>query len=255
MRFVHCVDSMTHPEWREGLPAPGLFARTGSAFGDQCLRLGEGLCYGFPVDTAFGIGRHHLGYEMMCVVDYLIRDHAQPTLPMPDGVVVRRLDELPADVDQLYETVLLDKRCLVRRDHRYLRWRYRDNPDRGAYELWAALRDGHVRGLIVLRPDRGLVPDAMTIVELLAAECDRDALDALVAAATARQRAVGRQRLLAVFPQWSHEWRALQQLGFEVAPSANWLQRRLVHSIHSHRLTPGFLATSWWFTLGDSDLA
>jgi len=230
MRFVHCVDSMTHPEWREGLPAPGLFARTGSAFGDQCLRLGEGLCYGFTVDTASGIGRHPPGYEMMCVVDYLIRDHAVPPLPMPDGIVVRR-------------------------DHRYLRWRYCDNPDRAAYELWAALRGDHMRGLLVLRRDRGLVPDAATIVELMAAENDRDALQALVAAATARQRALGRQRLLAVFPQWSHEWRTLQQFGFEVAPSANWLQRRLVHSIHSHRLTPEFLATSWWFTLGDSDLA
>jgi hypothetical protein len=34
-----------------------------------------------------------------------------------------------------------------------------------------------------------------------------------------------------------------------------WLQRRLVHSSHLPSLTPQFLATSWWYTLGDSDLA
>src|SRR5262245_7711930 len=173
MRFVHCVDSMTHPEWREGLPAPGLFARTGSAFGDQCLRLGEGLCYGFAADDASRLARQHPGCETMCAVDHLVRDREAAPLTMPDSVVVRRLDDLPAAVDQLCEAMLLDKRCLVRRDRRYLRWRYRDNPDRAAYELWAATGGDQLRGLLVLRLDCGLMPDSLTIVELMAAENDR----------------------------------------------------------------------------------
>ncbi|MGE3172856.1 MAG: hypothetical protein AB7O97_09520 [Planctomycetota bacterium] len=254
MRFVHCVDSMTHPDWQEGLPPPGLFARTGAAFGEQCLRLGEGLCYGFPIDSAFQIGRRHLGYEMMCAIDYLVRDLRQPPLQADGGVEVRRALHLPADIDPLYDAVLAEKRCMVRRDHRYLHWRYLANPNRGAYEVWTAWRGDRLRGLLVLRPRHDLVPDAMTVVELLVSETDPSVTQALLAAAVHRQHDLGRSRLLAVFPQWSFEHALFERLGFERTPSARWLQRRLVHAVHSAHLTPHFLATHWWFTLGDSDL-
>jgi hypothetical protein len=47
----------------------------------------------------------------------------------------------------------------------------------------------------------------------------------------------------------------LEQVGFVHTPSANWMQRRLVHNINHPPITAEFLAANWWFQLGDSDLA
>ena len=73
--------------------------------------------------------------------------------------------------------------------------------------------------------------------------------------ATRRQQQAGRQRLLAVFPQWAPEWRAFAQRGFAPTASSTWLQRRLVHNTNKPAITAEFLASNWWFTLGDTDLA
>jgi hypothetical protein len=254
-RFVHCVDSMTHPAWRQGLQKQALFTRTGARFGEECLVIGEAVCYGFPVDVAFRIGQRYLQYHEMCAVDYLVRDRALDPPAGPPGVACERAARLPADVDELWATVRRDKQCLVRRDRRYLQWRFADHPDRGAYELWSARRGDRLVGFMVLRGDQGLVPDAAAIVDWLVPEADAAAAAALLAAAALRQRELGRQRLFAVFPPWSAERRALAQHGFVHVPSAVWLQRRLVHSIHLQAMTPAFLAASWWYTLGDSDLA
>jgi hypothetical protein len=107
----------------------------------------------------------------------------------------------------------------------------------------------------VLKPGSGLAPDAATIVDWLVPEADPTAADALLAAAVERQQRDQRQRLMAVFPNWSAEAAHLQTRGFVRASSAQWLLRRLVHNICIPQVTPEFLAEHWWFTLGDSDLA
>jgi hypothetical protein len=254
-RFVHCVDSMTHPEWRSGLRNKSLFVETCLPFWDHSKRIGDALFYGFPVDQAFRIGQRYLAYVLMCNMTYLVRDRERAPLPAPANIAVERVAAVPPDVGALYEQQRSEKRCLVRRDYRYLHWRYVENPERADYELWTARAGRRLVGLLVLKPDQGLAPESATIADWLAAEQDAAAIDALLAVATARQHERGRQRLLAVFPQWSAEWQALQTRGFEPVPSSTWMQRRLVHNICIPQITPEFLASAWWFTLGDSDLA
>jgi hypothetical protein len=166
---------------------------------------------------------------------------------------VERTAVVPPDAGGLYERVRADRACLQRRDYRYLHWRYVQNPNRADYELWTVRASGRLRGLMVLKPDQGLAPDSATIADWLVPEADAEARDALLAAAVGRQHERGKQRLMTVFPPWSAEWRALQERGFQVVPSATWMQRRLIHNICIPRITPEFLASSWWYTLGDSD--
>jgi len=56
VRFIHCVDSMTHPKWRGGLKRPGVFVITGWPFSAHSRRIQDAVLYGFPVDIAFRIG-------------------------------------------------------------------------------------------------------------------------------------------------------------------------------------------------------
>lgn len=253
--FVHCVDSMTHPEWRQGLKRKGLFVLTCEPFWAESKAIGDALFYGFPVDAAFRIGQRYLQYTEMCVIDYLIRERELPALPFPGAIEVSKVDQVPEDVDALYAQVALDKQCLVRRDRRYLDWRYVQIPQRQDYELWTARREGVLCGFMVLKPESGLAPDAATIADWLAPERDVEAQDALLAAAVRRQHEKGRQRLMTVVPKWSYEWRQLQSRDFVMQPSSHWMQRRLVHNINHPPVTAEFLSQQWWFLLGDSDLA
>jgi len=254
-RFVHCVDSMTHPAFRAGLRAKSLFVETCMPFWAHSRTIGDALFYGFPVDAAFRIGQRYLKYEMMTVVDYLIRDRAAGALPVPAGLEVQKVDTVPPDLGSLHERTRADKAIMLRRDYRYVLWRYVDNPAHADYELWTVRQRGRLAGLLVLKPGSGLAPESATIVDWIVPENDAAATEALLAVAVRRQHEQQKQRLLAVFPPWSSEHRALVARGFQPTPSANWMQRRLIHNICQAQITPEFLAQKWWYTLGDSDLA
>lgn len=253
--FVHCVDSMTHPDWRSGLKRPGAFVITGLPFSAHSRRIGDAVLYGFPVDAAFRIGTRYLEYHFLRVIDFLIRDVAMAPVPLPADVVVERVEAIPADVENLYARVRAEKRLLLRRDRGYLDWRYVRNPARADYELWTARRSGQLVGLLVLKPGSGLAPEAATIADWMAGETDATACDALLHVATRRAREEGRQRLMTVFPEWSAEWRELEARGFVKTASSQWLERRLVYLITGSPLVEGMLQADWWYTLGDSDLA
>ncbi|GAB4142146.1 MAG: hypothetical protein Fur0037_09220 [Planctomycetota bacterium] len=253
--FVHCVDSMTHPAWRKGLKRPGIFVITGLPFSAHSRRIGDALLFGFPVDAAFRIGKRYLEYHFLRVIDYLIRDAAEEIPPLPSGLRVGRTQGIPPDVGGLYERMRAAKRCLLRRDYRYLDWRYAANPSRADYDLWEVRGGGSLRAFLVLRPRHELVPDSCTIVDWIAEEGDEDAATALVHVAAARAREEGRKRVLAVFAEPSPEYAWLLEHGFAAVPSANWLERRLVYLITGSLLTEQDLREDWWYTLGDSDLA
>ena len=254
-RLIHCVDSMTHPGWRQGLKAKSLFVETCMPFWDHCKEIGDALFYGFPVDAAYRIGKRYLKYEMMRVIDYLIRDQSLPPLPTVAGVEVARAEVVPVDLGELYAEVRGDKRFLLRRDAAYIGWRYYDNPASADYEVWTARRSGRLCGLMVLKPGSGLAPESATIADWAVPEGDVGANDALLAKAVQRQHDEGKVRLLTVFPPWSKEYQHLLTRGFVDTPSANWMQRRLIHNICIPEVTAEFLAENWWYTLGDSDLA
>ena len=75
-----------------------------------------------------------------------------------------------------------------------------------------------------------------------------------VATATRRAREGGRQRVMSIFPDPSPEYAHLRAQGFEVVPSAEFMERRLTHRIYHPQMTTEWLQEHWWYTLGDSDL-
>ena len=250
-RFVHCVDSMTHPQWRLGFQPP-LFVRTGNRYREQCVQLGEAMCYGLPIEGAFRIGQAVFRYEQMRTIEFLVRARTLPPPQAPAGVAVARIPALPPDTDALWAAVHRPEQCRVRRDARYLQWRYFDHPDPGTYETLAAHTGTKLTGLLVLRRDQALLPGATAIADWLVADDDPTTAAALLAAAARSAQSQDRS-LFTVFAPWSAEHRLLLAHGFTRTRTAD-LERRLVHHIHHPSLTPDYLARSWWYTLGDTDL-
>lgn len=252
--FVHCVDSMTHPAWRQGLKRPGVFVITGLPFSAHSRKIADAVLYGFPVDAAFRIGQRYLEYHFLRTLDYLVRETKQGVAPCPAGIEVERVDAIPADVDALWERARANKACALRRDHRYLDWRYVQIPSRKDYEVWTARRNGTLVGLMVLQPRHELIPSACTIADWVVETADEAVLDAFVHVATQRATDLGRDKVFAFFAPTAPEWQLFTARGFAVLPSSIWMERRLVYLITGSPMDEGYLANQWWYTLGDSDL-
>ena len=253
MTFVHIVDSFVVPEHRAGLKRPGLFVKTAYPWFDLCYERGDAVMYGYPVKAAERVGSRYLEYKFLRVVDYLCRPAGDGDERCPGAIEVEMLRAIPPEVDALFERFTRRRNCLVRRDRAYLEWRYVTIPD-DHYEIWAARRDGELSGLCVLRPFHELLPGSCGIADWIVPDDDAETLDALLATATGRARAHGRQTVLAVFADPSPEHAALRARGFRTVSSAESLERRLTYRIYDERLTSEWLAEHWWYTLGDTDL-
>lgn len=254
LRFVHVVDSMTHPNYRQGLQREGLFAQLGTAFTADHAQHGNELGYGFPVRIAERIGARLLDYKLLRSIDYLVRDAELPEPSAPTEVVVRRVGAFPAAVDALWQRCLPTVPCAVRRDHRYLDWRWVQNPAHADYVRVVASVGGVPSGLLVLRPHHELIPGAATIVDWVCHDDDAATAQALLAEACRLTREHGRRGLLALFAPHDPATRHFLANGGRLLPSADWLERRLTIRITGPHTTPELLAEHWRYTLGDTDL-
>lgn len=250
--FVHIVDSFVLEEHRAGLKRPGLFVNIGEVWQSLCKDRGDGTMYGYPVITAQRVGSRFLGYEPIRVVDYLVRDAAHGETDGP--LEVDRVDTIPAEMDALFDEFAADRGCLLARDREYLDWRFVQIPG-DAYVMLAARRAGALVGFAVVRPVHELIPNACTVVEWVVPSTDSEAIDSLLAAATALARERGRGRLMAVFADNSPEHEAFVARGFGLEPSSNVLERRLNHIVQDPHFSTDYLRENWWYTLGDTDLA
>jgi hypothetical protein len=251
--FVHIVDSMAHPDHRRGLKRPGLFVNNAFPWFELCHEMGDAVMYGYPVPIAERIGKRYLEYHQLRVVNYLCRDVGEGSAECPPGVQVERSATVTTDVDDLFARMAQDKGCLTRRNAEFLEWRYVKIPG-DDYEQYEVRRDGSLCGFMVLRPVHELAPGSCTIADWVVVQDDTEAMDALLAATTARARELGRQRLMAAFPDPSPEFANLQERGFAVVSSAEYEERRLTHRIYHPQMTTEWLQEHWWYTLGDSDL-
>ncbi len=253
-RFVHVVDSMTHPAYRQGLQREGLFAQLGTAFTADYRQHGNEVGYGFPVRIAERIGSRLLQYSLLRTVEYLVRPTSDAAPDAPTRIRVETTEQIPVEVDDLWARCRPARPCAVRRDHRYLHWRYVQNPDRDAYTVLLARRGERLCGLLVLRPRHELVHDSCSIVDWICHDADDETARALLAAACRRAAAHARRQLVAVFAPHDPATKALLAIGAVAAPSSRWLERRLTFRITGPFATPALLADSWRYTLGDTDL-
>ncbi|HMQ21776.1 MAG TPA: GNAT family N-acetyltransferase [Planctomycetota bacterium] len=254
LSFFHAVDSMVHPDYRQGLRKRGLFLEVAERYFERFGGTLDHLGFGYPVQAAWRIGERFLGYGLVRTLDFLLRDVGVDA-SMPAGFAVRSVDWAVDGkaLDALFTNVGTQYACVTTKDATYLGWRYGPSAPH-AYEVLLASDATSVRGMAVLRSEGSLVPDAATIGDLLVAPGDEDALAALVAGAQAFAKRASCASLMTVQNPQLFAGRALAALGFERRPSSDWFERKLGSRDWTSGLDRAWLAEHWSYCLGDSDL-
>lgn len=172
------------------------------------------VVYGLPNRRAHRLGLARLEWEVLRSENELGLDLARP---LPAGETDVRLEELahvPPEVDSAFLRHAEGRGALLWKDAAVLHWRHVARPGARA-ELALVRRASEPVGFAVHERGR--------LLELATAAGDASARLALVAWGAARARAAGAGRLTAVVPDTAPEFLALQQLGFRVGPTREFL--------------------------------
>jgi hypothetical protein len=255
--FVHAVDSMVHPDFRQGLKKPGLFLTIGKAWFDHLGEMGiESVCFGYPVRPAWRIGTRYLGYVLIHVIDYLIAEtpRLEEAATGSTDVDVEVRSDFPEDeINEFWEKWCRDKDCTVKKDHTYLHWRYVMHPTT-EYIVLLARKKGMLVGVAVLHPAHELVPSALTFAEWMVFPGKEGGAVALTNEALRIAKERKRERLMTVLAPWSEDFAFFLERGFKKVSSVEYLQRNLGSYLWKEVFTSAWLAEHWTFSLGDSDL-
>jgi hypothetical protein len=245
------LDSFVDPAWR-GLARSGAFVRTGLAFAERFGGEGGGrsaFLWGLPAPAARRIGAARLGYGFVRSVLQLAAAPARVRPRAAGAIEVRELERFDGEFDAFFEAQAQGRGTIAVRDARRLQWRYRERP--GAhYAVAEARAGGRLAGWAVTCAGSLAGREATLLVDLLV-EREGGALAALVDWAARRaQQSAPERPLVALLPESSPEFLALQDFGLrvEAAPYV------LVARSWRRALDVADLRDRLWITLGDSDL-
>lgn len=259
-QFGQNCDTCSDPAVRRGLRNPGLFVRLGQAYASTFGHPDEdAVMYGLPSQEAFRLGARYLDYWMMRSQYLLVarRDVDFPTADeKQDGVVVEQVERFPDEVDALSDRLAADvHRCMVRRDARFLNWRFADPPATPyrmaiARDASADGTDTAVRGYAVVRPARFIGRDACVLVDWLVDPEDDAAVGDLLRFAMRECWQSRRRELFFLCPTRSVWFECFQAFGFAVeATHYNMTSRP-----YEAQLDPEYLREHWYYTLADFDI-
>ena len=249
LRAGQALDSFVDRAWR-GLGRSGAFVRTGLAFAERFGGEGQGrsaFLWGLPAPAARRIGAARLGYGFVRSVLQLAREPEALTLPAVGAREAREVAAFDGSYDAFFAAQARARGALWVRDARRLTWRYRARPGVD-YRVAEVRAGGRLEGWAVVARGRFAEREATLLVDLLCQPEGR-ALAALTAWAAERARDEGLP-LVALLPDTSREFLALQEIGLRVEPTPYTLVARSWR----RALDVADLRAKLWITLGDTDL-
>ncbi len=247
--FAQIVDSMVHPEHRMGLKRPGLFVQTALPFFDHyCGPEKDLVNYGWPIESAWRIGKTFLKYEVVRTQPVLSRGVGDFPGGIPDEVEeIARFDE---QARWLYDRCAGAFGASTIRDAAFLNWRFLDNPQHD-YTCYG-VRDGEgiLRGYAVYRLADWYLPNLGLVVDWLVPPDEPEVGELLHRAVCARGRADHANAMAVILPEWSPWFEDFQDRHWRVHPSPYFMVGRNFHA----RYDMLWLRDSWWYQFADTDL-
>ena len=259
--FVHSVDAMVDPRFRQGLNRQRLMVSLLVRHDREFLGGGPGkgsIGYGFPNRLNYRLLVGTNTCEALHPVIQLGKEFTGPGADLRGtrrraGSWRYRIDQvvrLEPSFDQVWHQCHQDLALAAIRDSQYLNWRYADCPDVSYTILVATDRfTGRPSGAAVLRlvlPGR---PVAL-LMDWLVPSGREDLAQMLLDHCHALALASGLQRIEAWFPEYTTQYHFFTGRGYESAPTTYHLIARqcapepLLKWIRDH----------WYYTMGDSDI-
>jgi GNAT superfamily N-acetyltransferase len=163
-----------------------------------------------------------------------------------EGIEIDQVDRLDDQFDQFWKKAAALYSIMGIRDQKYMTWRYFQHPTR-TYTLYRAIRNGEMRGYIVLRKVELLNFNSAVIVDLLG--LDEEAVSALVKRGIQHNREEGADLLGFMVPQGHFYYKILRRMGFLPSPKTFFFM------ICSHEEGRGlFDPKAWYVNWGDTDV-
>lgn len=248
-------DTMTLPEVRNvGLGKTNLLSRTAHHLFAAFLERQIPFAYGINTGKIKVLGKRYLGYHYLDEVVFWARDIVKNPFKKPGWpnifgkYKVEEVGSFTREWDEFFERVSDSYRFLVRRDAKYLKWRYLDGPDKD-YRIFCVRRWGRLVGwsVFLAKENKFVWGDA-----LFDERCP-EAVRHLLYAVQASPAAKGAERIEGWFshhPSWWNE--VLRANGFEVGREPNRLS--LCYKIFDEPDMSDAIEQSIYYSSGDSDL-
>jgi SAM-dependent methyltransferase len=257
---VHAGDTFTHPKVRRiGLGKTGLLARTTFYYYAKFLEGFVPFAFGFNTAVIKQLGERYLGYQFGDPVVQWAKDLSKDRSGRPglldaifSGFRAEEVFCVNDEWDDFFSRVSPSYGFLVKRDARYLAWRYLNCPDK-AYRLFTVRRRGTMVGWSVFAVSgrRLIWGDALFDNRFL------DGASFLLrhAAAACSPPVEGIDAWFSRNPSWWPEH--LGSIGFEAAPQPDGLTlcyRTFRNTLLSGDAVTERLRDHFYYTRGDSDL-
>ncbi len=166
----------------------------------------------------------------------------------PESVAVAAVRAFTDEYDDLWSRARTSFACIVRRDARYLTWKYLNCPSR-AYTVLEARRQGALTGFCVVRQEGAAPFPRGVVADVFSDASDRDTQDALVAAAVDEAR---RRRFVRIEAYCKHVGLGgvLRRHGFRAGVTA----MNYCVAYRGASPDPVRRVADWHVMLGDGDL-
>jgi hypothetical protein len=250
---------MVHPRFRQGLKKPGLQLTLLLDFFREFMGPGKSdMVYGFPIPEYERLIAKLAGTRVLQPVIALARTIPGRFRELIGHVAQRRyrisrVDRFVPSVDRLWERCQPQFPLAIIRDARYLNWRYADCPDKSYILLLATDgRTGAPEGLAVIRHGLLEAPDAPVtlLMDWLVPAESSTLARALLEQCHSLAVAAGRPKVRAWFPEYTHEYRLLQHLGYCREPTVY----NLTANFFNDEIVVDWARTHWYYTMGDADI-
>jgi GNAT superfamily N-acetyltransferase len=276
------VEGVTHPEYQR----QGIFVAMGQKLISDMKKEGISYVYGFPNENALP-GHRKLNCIELFNLHIMIRPinmkniskkrvannllgllaniagrltfklFYRPKKPQAEiGVKIKTISEFDSRFDDFWEKVKKDHNILLKRDSKYLNWRYTKCPEK-EYKIYAAEKDNEILAWVVVRVLKRFDLDNGAIVDLLGLHNHENVMHALIMKVVEDLKQKKVDLVACSIPKTSSYYNLLRKCGFATCPKKlNPKEEPMILYPLTNDTTLDYIKnpSNWYITWGDTDV-